>query len=600
MFGANKQPFVPGIVRKQGRNVNNVRTIFVEVAPAVGVEGEVSAGRILFNVEKKWVISRCIMQYQERNLVEVIICDAKYDSRVSVVYIAPSHIVRRVEHRGSKAQEKKDLCGKEDAEEGGGAGVTIATMNSNGDIPSHPLSMKLPGLYKGNARDRKESSSSSSSSDVKPPPPSGPSACRKRKRPFSSSSSSPSSPAAVAVARSPSSALRDQQKKALPPPSPLTSSTTRRRKAIGNDEMVKGVTTKNSDMKDQLYCMYEKSKKQLHGVLTNLTALSSMESEELSKITSRNPDLQHTLEDVYAAIAAATHGMDKDEIMVNDDNDIAILRDSSAAAAAAAAAATGDPTAVEKGSPIARASTSDDGVHRLEGNRVLLTVATEACRNEELEKSCPNPKLTRIRPPKQAEDEDVRLGALRSLKIMGTEEEEVFDNILWMAVNTCEAQVGGITFVDKDKQFFKSTAGNDDINTRFAPRDRGFSPHCIQHPKKIFIIRDSHKDERFAEKPLEIRGVHVRFYVGIPIGIGIDGGIQYVGTLTVGHRRPKDLTDDQKAMLLHLARMTQIALISRRTRIETKKFTYFEDASTGGGGENDNTNTESGQYRQQY
>eukprot|EP00466_Bigelowiella_natans_P006159 jgi/Bigna1/65079/fgenesh1_kg.96_\ len=183
---------------------------------------------------------------------------------------------------------------------------------------------------------------------------------------------------------------------------------------------------------------------------------------------------------------------------------------------------------------------------------------------------------------------------------MGTEEEEVFDNILWMAVNTCEAQVGGITFVDKDKQFFKSTAGNDDINTRFAPRDRGFSPHCIQHPKKIFIIRDSHKDERFAEKPLEIRGVHVRFYVGIPIGIGIDGGIQYVGTLTVGHRRPKDLTDDQKAMLLHLARMTQIALISRRTRIETKKFTYFEDASTGGGGENDNTNTESGQYRQQY
>jgi hypothetical protein len=60
-----------------------------------------------------------------------------------------------------------------------------------------------------------------------------------------------------------------------------------------------------------------------------------------------------------------------------------------------------------------------------------------------------------------SQDEELRLAALASYAIVDTPPEEEFDWIAQFAARICEAPLCAITFIDRDRQWFKASHGMD-------------------------------------------------------------------------------------------------------------------------------------------
>lgn len=58
-------------------------------------------------------------------------------------------------------------------------------------------------------------------------------------------------------------------------------------------------------------------------------------------------------------------------------------------------------------------------------------------------------------------NEAARLEALRQYEILNTEGEEIFDDITRLAAYTCQTPIAVISFVDRDRQWFKARVGLD-------------------------------------------------------------------------------------------------------------------------------------------
>jgi signal transduction histidine kinase/ActR/RegA family two-component response regulator len=111
------------------------------------------------------------------------------------------------------------------------------------------------------------------------------------------------------------------------------------------------------------------------------------------------------------------------------------------------------------------------------------------------------------------ENEIERLNALRRFKILDTEAEESFDRITRLAADITGMPMSVISFVDSDRQWFKSHYGLDSQGT---PREIAFCAHAILEDK-ICLIPDTMKDRRFRGNPLVVQSPHIRFYAGAPL-----------------------------------------------------------------------------------
>ncbi|HEX2237466.1 MAG TPA: diguanylate cyclase [Gammaproteobacteria bacterium] len=140
------------------------------------------------------------------------------------------------------------------------------------------------------------------------------------------------------------------------------------------------------------------------------------------------------------------------------------------------------------------------------------------------------------------QDEAERLAALRRLKILDTGSEEFFDSITQLAAELCGTPISLVTFIDADRQWFKSRVG---LNVCETPRDVAFCAHAI-HQSEVFVIPDTRGDPRFAANPLVTGDPYIRFYAGAPI---MTGSGHRLGTVCVIDRQPRTLSATQKAML---------------------------------------------------
>ena len=68
-------------------------------------------------------------------------------------------------------------------------------------------------------------------------------------------------------------------------------------------------------------------------------------------------------------------------------------------------------------------------------------------------------------------DDAARLATLHSYAILDTPEEQGYEDVTALATYFCEAPYSTITFVDKDRQWFKSEVG---FGTRETGRSDGF------------------------------------------------------------------------------------------------------------------------------
>ena len=140
-----------------------------------------------------------------------------------------------------------------------------------------------------------------------------------------------------------------------------------------------------------------------------------------------------------------------------------------------------------------------------------------------------------------------RLAALRRYKILDTEPERRFDDLVLLASQICGTPMALITLVDRDRQWFKARVG---VALRQLPRDIAFCAHAIQQPH-LFVVPDALLDVRFRDNPLVRTEPHIRFYAGAPL-VTMDG--HALGTICVLDREPRVLTKAQEAALEALKR----------------------------------------------
>ena len=155
-------------------------------------------------------------------------------------------------------------------------------------------------------------------------------------------------------------------------------------------------------------------------------------------------------------------------------------------------------------------------------------------------------------------DEAARLAALRALDVLDTPAEAEFDALVQAASTVCGTPISLISLVDTDRQWFKANHGLTDATQ--TPRDLAFCAHAMLGDE-LFVVNDATADERFADNPLVTGAPDIRFYAGAPVRLS---GGQRVGTLCVIDRRPRQLDETQRAVLISLSKAVSRALEGRQ------------------------------------
>ena len=160
-----------------------------------------------------------------------------------------------------------------------------------------------------------------------------------------------------------------------------------------------------------------------------------------------------------------------------------------------------------------------------------------------------------------SEYETERVEALYKYKILDTQTEPVFDNLVYLAASICNTQFALINFIDTERQWFKSCIG-----WKGEVREIPFCKYTILH-SDIFIVLDSLIDERFKRNPIAIDERVIRFYAGVPL---INCAGYPIGTLCVLDYISRSLSFKQVECLKVLAQQVMIILESRQSTIDPK------------------------------
>ncbi|WP_396588615.1 ATP-binding protein [Bermanella sp. R86510] len=160
-------------------------------------------------------------------------------------------------------------------------------------------------------------------------------------------------------------------------------------------------------------------------------------------------------------------------------------------------------------------------------------------------------------------EEGSRLEALLKYEVLDTEDEAAIDELTQLASEICGTEISLVSFIDKDRQWFKSKVGLDVSET---PRDIAFCSHAILR-EGLFEIPDASKDPRFQDNPFVTETPGIRYYAGAPL---ISDNGMPLGTLCVIDSQTKTLTDHQKHALEVLAKqvMTQLELRLKYRQME--------------------------------
>ncbi|WP_200195200.1 EAL domain-containing protein [Halorhodospira abdelmalekii] len=167
------------------------------------------------------------------------------------------------------------------------------------------------------------------------------------------------------------------------------------------------------------------------------------------------------------------------------------------------------------------------------------------------------------------ENEPNRLSALREYGILDTPCEEVYERITRLLCSFYAAPIATVTFVDQDRQWFKSARGLDDCQTS---RDISFCGHVVASGEPL-VVEDAAADERFCDNPLVLDGPKVRFYAGVPLTTP-DG--YHIGVLTVQDLQPRTLDEKAVNALRDFAAVVvdelELRLQQQRRELELKRF----------------------------
>ena len=163
--------------------------------------------------------------------------------------------------------------------------------------------------------------------------------------------------------------------------------------------------------------------------------------------------------------------------------------------------------------------------------------------------------------------EPARLAALHALRVLDTDPEPIFDELVALAAEVCNTPVALISLVDEQRQWTKASHGMEVVSSC---RAESYCAHVVADhacgrltgddpADHVLYVPDSTVDERFAGNPWTLDGV-VRMYAGAPL-VSRDG--HAIGTLCVLDRHARLLSVRQRRVLAGLARQVVAHLESR-------------------------------------
>ena len=154
-----------------------------------------------------------------------------------------------------------------------------------------------------------------------------------------------------------------------------------------------------------------------------------------------------------------------------------------------------------------------------------------------------------------------RQQAIRRYRILDSESEAMFDDIVALAVYIFNAEFALVSLSDEDRQWFKSTCG---IQISEAPRDTSFCTFVVQSGQTL-IVEDAKVDPRFHDHPNVKAGAQVSFYVGAPL---ITPTGEVIGSLCVAGLKPNTASPSQIEALERLARQVINLMEARLINLE--------------------------------
>lgn len=150
-----------------------------------------------------------------------------------------------------------------------------------------------------------------------------------------------------------------------------------------------------------------------------------------------------------------------------------------------------------------------------------------------------------------------RLAALNRAGILDSAPESVYDDVVRLASQICEAPISLVSLVDADRQWFKARVGLELTET---PREQAICAHAI-NAGDFLELSDTTIDWRSADNPL-VTEDGLRFYAGAVLK-SCDG--LPLGTLCVLDTKPRQLTELQKDALRVLAKQVETQITLRET-----------------------------------
>lgn len=157
--------------------------------------------------------------------------------------------------------------------------------------------------------------------------------------------------------------------------------------------------------------------------------------------------------------------------------------------------------------------------------------------------------------------EDARVRDLRSYRVLDTDPEQAYDDIVALASYLVGAPASMISLLDSDRQWFKARKGVEHEQT---PRKRSFCAHLVGRSKEPMVVEDTTQDPRYKENPMVLGDPGIRFYAGFPL-VSPEGHV--LGSLCVIDTEPRSLAEEEEQMLRALSRQV-MTLLNQRRRIE--------------------------------
>ena len=157
-------------------------------------------------------------------------------------------------------------------------------------------------------------------------------------------------------------------------------------------------------------------------------------------------------------------------------------------------------------------------------------------------------------------NEPQRLEALKRYRILDTEPEARFDEVVHAAAEQFDVPIALFSLVDEDRQWFKSSHGFAYAETE---RTGAFCAHTVAIDAPL-VIEDARTHLLFADSLLVKAPPHIVFYAGVPVRAS---GGEPLGALCLLDTEPRNFEIADLSALISMARRIESALEARQREL---------------------------------